>query len=286
MQASADNLAFAPPPEPAAIRGFVLAIIAHLLLLIALSGLITWQNDDQSSVVQAELWSSIPQEAAPAPPPPTPPQPPQPQVQPQPKEVQPAPPPPAVKQPDISVEREKKKREEEAKRRADDEQRRKQLEAQKRKLEEQKLAEEKAHKEELAKEQKEKQKREQVREQVRKDQLARMQALAAGSGSPDSQGVAQQSAGPSASYASKLAGIFKRNMHFPVDGIAGNPKVQVQVRVAPGGIILGVQVTKPSGNQAWDDAVVRAIENTSRIPPDEHGKWITEFPLTWGPKDV
>jgi colicin import membrane protein len=208
-------------------------------------------------------------------------------VQPQPKEVQPAPPPPVAKQPDIAVEREKKKREEEAKRRAEDEQRRKQLEAQKRKLEEQKLAEQKleeqkAHKEELAKQEKEKQ----LREKARKDQLARMQALAAGSGSPMSQGVAQQSSGPSASYASKLAGIFKRNMHFPVDGIAGNPKVQVQVRVAPGGIILGVQVTKPSGNQAWDDAVVRAIENTSRIPPDEHGKWITEFPLTWGPKDV
>jgi colicin import membrane protein len=203
-------------------------------------------------------------------------------VQPQPKEVQPAPPPPVAKQPDISVEREKKKREEEAKRRAEDERRREQLEAQKRKLEEQKLAEEKTRKEELAKQEKEKQ----LREKSRQDQLARMQALAAGSGSPTSQGVAQQSSGPSASYASKLAGIFKRNMHFPVDGIAGNPKVQVQVRVAPGGIILGVQVTKPSGNQAWDDAVVRAIENTSRIPPDEHGKWITEFPLTWGPKDV
>ncbi|HTH81207.1 MAG TPA: cell envelope integrity protein TolA [Ramlibacter sp.] len=282
MQASADNFAFAPPPEPAAVRGFVLAVIAHLLLLIALSGLITWQNDDQSSVVQAELWSRIPQEAAPPPPAPTPAQPPRPQVQPQPKEVQPAPPPPVAKQPDISVEREKKKREEEAKRRAEDERRREQLEAQKRKLEEQKLAEEKTRKEELAKQEKEKQ----LREKSRQDQLARMQALAAGSGSPTSQGVAQQSSGPSASYASKLAGIFKRNMHFPVDGIAGNPKVQVQVRVAPGGIILGVQVTKPSGNQAWDDAVVRAIENTSRIPPDEHGKWITEFPLTWGPKDV
>lgn len=285
MEATADNLAFAPPPEPAAVRGFVLAVIAHLLLLIALSGLITWQSDDQSSPVQAELWSSIPREAAPAPPPPTPPQP-QVQPQPQPKEVQPAPPPPVAKPPDIAVEREKKKREEEAKRRAEDEQRRKQLEAQKRKLEEQKLAEEKAHKEELAKQQKEKQQREQLREAARKDQLARMQALAAGSGSPMSQGIAQQSTGPSASYASRLAGIFKRNMHFPVDGIAGNPKVQVKVRVAPGGIILGVQVTTPSGNPAWDDAVVRAIENTPRIPPDEHGKWITEFPLIWGPKDV
>jgi colicin import membrane protein len=280
MHATADNLVFAPPPEPAAVRGFVLAVIAHLLLLIALSGLITWQSADQNSVVEAELWSSIPQEAAPAPPPPTPPQPPQPPVQP--PAVQPAPPPPVVKQPDIAVEREKKKREDEAKRREEDEQRRKQLEAQKRKLEEQKLADEKARKEDLAKKEKEKQRL----EQVRKEQIARMQALAAGAGSPSSQGFAQQSAGPSASYASKLAALFKRNMHFPVDSIAGNPKVQLQVRIAPGGTILGVQVTKPSGNQAWDDAVVRAIENTSRIPPDEHGKWIPEFPLTWGPKDV
>src|SRR4051812_46563230 len=100
MQASADSLAFAPPPEPAAFRGFALAVIAHILLLIALSGLITWQNNERSDAVEAELWPSIPQQAAP------PPAPPQPEVK-QPV-VQPAPPPPVVKQPDIAVEREKK----------------------------------------------------------------------------------------------------------------------------------------------------------------------------------
>src|SRR5438874_11897316 len=128
MQASADRLEFAPPPEPAAVRGFVLAVIAHLLLLLALTWGINWQREERSMAVEAELWSSLPQEAAP------PPAPPQPEVKAAPV-VQPAPPPPVTKEPDIAVEREKKRREEEAKRRD----------------EQQKLAEEKKQKDELAK---------------------------------------------------------------------------------------------------------------------------------------
>src|SRR5437762_5531506 len=117
MQASADRLEFAPPPEPAAVRGFVLAVIAHLLLLLALTWGINWQREDRSMAVDAELWSSLPQEAAP-PPAPAPPEVKAPEV------IQPAPPPPVTKEPDIAVEREKKRREEE-------DQHRKQLEAQK-----------------------------------------------------------------------------------------------------------------------------------------------------------
>jgi colicin import membrane protein len=282
MQASADALAFAPPPEPAAVRGFVLAVFAHLLLVVALSLGINWDKDTAPAAVEAELWSSLPKDAAPPPAP----VPVEPEVVKAPPVVQPAPPPPVTKAPDIAIEREKKRKEQEAKRR-EDEQERKQLEAQKHKLEEQqRLADEKKMREELAKKEKQKQELDtKRREQLRKDQIARMQALAAGTGSPSAQGTAVQSSGPSASYAARLAALFKRNMHFPVDTIAGNPKVHVNVRIAPGGIILAVQVTQPSGNAAWDDAVVRAIENTQRIPADERGKWVTDFPLTWGPKD-
>jgi colicin import membrane protein len=281
MQASADALAFAPPPEPAAVRGFVLAVIAHLLLVVALSLGINWDKDTAPAAVEAELWSALPKEAAPVPAPV-----PEPQVVQAPPVVQQAPPPPVTKEPDIAIEREKKRKEQEAKRR-EEEQERKQLEAQKRKLEEQqRLADEKKMREELAKKDKLQKEREaKLREQTRKDQIARMQALAVGSGSPSAQGTAAQSSGPSASYAARLAALFKRNMHFPADTISGNPKVHVNVRIAPGGIILAVQVTQPSGNAAWDDAVVRAIENTQRIPADERGKWVTDFPLTWGPKD-
>lgn len=233
MQATADSLAFAPPPEPAAIRGFALAVIAHLLLLIALSGLITWQSDDRSAAVEAELWSNLPQEAAPPPPPP------QPEVTP--PVVQPAPPPPVTKQPDIAVEREKKKREE------------------------QKLAEERKQKEELAKKDKQK------LEQLRKENLARMMSEAAGNGAPTSKGTAQKSAGPSDGYAGRIRARVKPNIVF-MDDVPGNPSAEVEVRMAPDGTIVSRNITKPSGVKSWDDAVLRALDKTEVLPRDVDGR--------------
>jgi colicin import membrane protein len=278
MQASADSLAFAPPPEPAAFRGFALAVIAHILLLIALSGLITWQKDDHADAVEAELWSSIPQEAAPRP---APPQPPQPEVR-QPV-VQPAPPPPVVKQPDIAVEREKKRREEEAKRRHDEEER-KQLEAQKRKLEEQqKLADEKKQKQELAKAEKQKKELEAKKlEQLRKENLARMMSEAAGNGAPTARGNAAKSMGPSDSYAGRIRARVKPNIVF-ADDVPGNPSTEVEVAMAPDGTIVSRKITKASGVKSWDEAVLRALDKTEVLPRDVDGRihtpLIIEFKL-------
>jgi colicin import membrane protein len=278
MQASADSLAFAPPPEPGAFRGFTLALIAHLLLLVALTWGINWQRDNQTAAVEAELWSSIPQEAAP------PPAPPQPELK-QPPVVQPAPPPPVTKQPDIAVEREKQRREEEARKREEEEQR-KQLEAKKRKLEEQqKLADEKKRKDELAKQEKQKKELEAKKlEQLRKEQIQRSLSLAAGTGSPTSQGTAATSKGPSASYAARIAARIKPNIVF-TDVVSGNPTAEAYVRVAPDGTIVSVKLTKSSGVQAWDDAVVRAIEKTERIPRDVDGTIVPAFPIRFSPKD-
>ena len=44
MHASADRLEFAPPPQPGLVRAFVLAVIAHLLLMIALSWGMNWNR--------------------------------------------------------------------------------------------------------------------------------------------------------------------------------------------------------------------------------------------------
>jgi colicin import membrane protein len=267
MQASADSLAFAPPREPAAVRGFVLAVIAHLLLLVALTWGINWQRDDQNVAVEAELWSRIPQEAAPPPPPPAPPQP---EVKPPPV-VQTAPPPPVVKEPDIAVEREKKRREEEAKRREEEEQR-KQLEAQKKKLEEQQVALEKKQKEELAKKEKQKKELEAKKlDQLRKENLARMMADATGSGSPGSKGTAAKSAGPSDSYGGRIRARVKPNIVF-MDDVPGNPAAEVEVRMAPDGTIVSRRITKPSGVRSWDDAVLRALDRTEILPRDVDGR--------------
>src|SRR5690349_1406068 len=107
MPAATDHIEFAPPPQPGAVRALVLAIIAHLLLMLALTWGIKWNKESENAAAEAELWSTVPRQAAPAevqPPPPAPvPPPPAPQV------VTPPPPAPVQRQPDIALEREKAK---------------------------------------------------------------------------------------------------------------------------------------------------------------------------------
>lgn len=285
MEARADALAFIPPPEPAAVRGFVLAVIAHLLLVVALSVGISWDKDTAPAAVEAELWSSVPQEAAPPPPPPPPPAPePQQQVVTPPPAAEP-PPKPVEQQPDIALEREKKRKEEEARRREEEEQQR-QLEEQKRKLAEQKrLAEEKKKREELAKKEKLKQEQEaKLREQARKDQLARIQSLAAGTGSPGSQGTAQRSSGPTASYAGLIRARVKPNIVF-ADDVPGNPSTDVEVRMAPDGTIVARKITKSSGVPSWDQAVLRALDRTQILPRDVDGRVHTPLIIAFKLRD-
>jgi colicin import membrane protein len=286
MQATADSLAFAPPREPAAVEGFLLAAIAHVLLIVALAWGITWDKDTSPAAVEAELWSALPQEAAP---PPAPPPPPQPQVVQAPPIA--APPPPVVeKAPDIAIEREKQRKLEEAKRRQDEEKRK--LEAlKKRQLEEQarkeEAAREKAAREKLAKEQAAKDKAKQEleakkREQLRKEQLARMQALAAGGGSPSSQGTAAKASGPSDSYGGRIRARVKPNIVF-TDDVPGNPSTEVEVRMSPDGTIVARKINKASGVKSWDDAVLRALDKTEVLPRDVDGRvhspLIIEFKL-------
>ena len=79
MNATTDRLEFAPPPQPGPVRAFVLAVIAHVLLMVALTWGINWNREVENQAAEAELWSSVPQQAAPklveAPPPPAPPTP-------------------------------------------------------------------------------------------------------------------------------------------------------------------------------------------------------------------
>src|SRR5512133_146017 len=109
MPASTERFEFAPPPQPGLVRAFVLAVIAHVLLMLALTWGIHWNRENEDISAEAELWSATPQEAAPklveAPPPPRPP--------PVERKVEAPPPPPApvAKEPDIALQREKKKQE-------------------------------------------------------------------------------------------------------------------------------------------------------------------------------
>ena len=89
---------FAPPHTPGMLRALVLALLAHAALVAVLTVGVAWKRELPPATMEAELWSAIPQEAAPAPPEETPPEPetaPQPEVKPQPE---PPPPPPGWQQ--------------------------------------------------------------------------------------------------------------------------------------------------------------------------------------------
>ena len=78
--------AFAPEQPPGMRSGLVLAILAHVLLVAALAWSVNWKTSEPEGVV-AELWSAMPQIAAPRPTPPPEPRPPVVEV----KQPQPAP---------------------------------------------------------------------------------------------------------------------------------------------------------------------------------------------------
>ena len=45
MQAASDRLAFAPPPPPGMLRAFGLALVAHALLVAALTWGVNWHQE-------------------------------------------------------------------------------------------------------------------------------------------------------------------------------------------------------------------------------------------------
>ena len=284
MPGTHDRLELAPRAEPGALRAFGFALLVHLLLAAALTWGVSWKRNDPALSFEAELWSALPQEAAPpleAPPPP----PPEPVVAPTPA---PAPPPPAQAVPDadIALEREKKRKADEKKKAqalADKAEKAKKLEetqakakaAAQAKLEVKKLEAQKAQqtKKQAAAEAKQ-----------RKENLDRMNAQLGATGAADAKGSALKASGPSASYGGKVRAKVKPNIVFTED-VAGNPVAEVEVRTTPGGTITSQRLVKSSGNKAWDDAVIKAIIRTETMPRDVDGRVPTPLIIEFRPKD-
>lgn len=281
------RLDLAPPAEAGSRSAMALSLLAHLLLAAALAWGVQWTNSDPQVTFSAELWSPTAQQAAPAQvlPPPPPPAP----------EAKPAPPPaptPEARRPDpqpqadIALEREKKRKLEEE---------RKKAEALKDKAEKEKLAKDKAdkaRKDEEARKLKEKEKERELakakdearKEQARKEaaaqaaqdklrleQLQRIQGMAGATGSPESKGTALRSSAPSSSYAGKIIEQIRNNTTF-TDAGAGRPSVVVLVKTSSSGAILSRRVVTSSGNPAWDEAVLRAVDKMGTVPRDTDGR--------------
>ncbi len=302
---SNEGIEFGPPPEKRSMRAFMLAILAHLLLLGALTWGVNWQRTDKASSFEAELWSSVVQQAAPRavePPPPAPtppaPTPPAPKPAPEPPKVSPATP-----DVDIALEQEKKRKLIEKQKEAEDKklaerdklekiekanlQAKKELKAKeelaKRKAADEAKAEAKQDAKDLEKLQQSK--LADATKKQRDDAMKRMMGMAGASGGPEATGTAQASSGPSASYAGKVRAKVKPNVVFTAD-IVGNPSAEVEVRTTPDGTIVSHRLIKSSGNKAWDDAVMKAIVRTETMPRDVDGRVPTPMILSFRPEEL
>ncbi len=261
--------AFMPRAPVGLGRGLLLALVAHALLIAGLSLGVNWRASPPEGV-EAELWAAVPQIAAPRAAEPEPPPPP---VKPMPT---PQPVKPVVKEPllpDAQIAIEKAKRLEDKRKKdvaeqlaADKLAKQRQAEAAATLAQQKRKADADKAKADLAAK-----KQDAALAQAREAQMQRIAALAGATGDANATGTALQNAGPSASYIGRIKGRIRPNVSFP-DTIPGNPKVEVDVRLAPDGRIMSSRVVKGSGVPEWDAAVLRAIERTEVLPRDEYGK--------------
>lgn len=241
--------------------GAAAALLVHAGLIAALTLGIDWRSREPETVV-AELWSAVPQIAAPAPPPPA--------------VAAPLPPPPVARpevrpDADIALDRERRqkaeqKKAEDDKKRADAETERKRkadekkAEAERKKLEAAeaaRVAEEKAEDERLAKQ--------------RQENLRRMMGLAGSAPAAGTSGTAAQSSGPSANYLARLRKQVRDAVSF-TGTVPDSATTEVAVTTASGGTILTIKVIKKSGYPDWDEAVVRGLEKLGSLARDTDGR--------------
>ena len=300
------HLELAPPPAQGLGRSLGLALVVHLLLLIALTWGISWPTDS-TPAVEAELWSALPKAAAPPPPPPAPEPTPEPPPPPPAPKVKPTPPAPS-RDADIAIakqkkaEQEKRLEQEQLKLKKQTEQKEKEkAQEQQRQREKEKLAQEQRDKKEQAlKEQKEKDRKDKERKEqeakraaqderklqaMRDENLRRMAGMAGATGSPNATGDALRASGPSPSYGGRIIARVKPNIVFNPDDVSGNPVAEVEVRTAPDGKIMSRKLIKSSGNKAWDEAVIKALDKTDTLPRDTDGTIPTMMVLGFKPRD-
>ena len=250
------SLALNPPPNHLSAGAGMLSLLVHGLLAAALTWGVQWNHSSPTSF-EAELWSSIPQQAAP--PlvvPPT--------VVPTPVQEKKS----LVDDADIALQ---KKKERQAKEQQEEQAKRKAADELKQAKENKKLEKQKQEEEKL--------------EKLRADNLARMMGQADATGEANSTGTAQRASGPSPGYAGRIRARIKPNIVF-TDNIAGNPTAEEEVRTAADGTIVGTpRLIKSSGNKAWDDAAVNGVIRTQVLPRDLDGRVPSPMIIEFRPKD-
>jgi colicin import membrane protein len=236
--------------QPGGVRAVILALVVHALFFGFIIVGVSWQSSP-TPPIEAELWEKLPPAAAKPPPePPKPePEPPKPEP-PKPEPPKPEPPKPDVKpeppkpDPEIALKAEREKREREKKKKDDEaKKKREELEAARKKREQEevakkKLADDKRRREEEA-----------ARREADKARAAQMDAR-------------QKEFNE---YVAKIQAKIRSRANVP-DSVTGKPKVEVQIKVLPGGDVLDIRVTRSSGNRTYDAAIERAIRSAVPLP--------------------
>ncbi|MFL9894600.1 cell envelope integrity protein TolA [Paraburkholderia sp. RL17-381-BIF-C] len=123
----------------------------------------------------------------------------------------------------------------------------------------------------------------------RRARLAQMQGLATGgTGSTTSDGLGKNGTGSgsggtatSPGYSDKVRRAVRPNITW--GGETSGLETVVSVRCSPTGTLLGATISRSSGNAAWDDAALRAVQRTDPMPQDINGKTPTSFLITLRP---
>lgn len=273
---------FAPPKAPVGLGAIALALLAHAALIAALAWGTNWAHTPKVEAVQAELWATLPVQAAPAAPPAPPPV-----VEP------PAPPPlPAVVEPvalPAEIVTQKATQTKTAAIAPVPDLERKLAELKAKDASKQQAitaAKDKADKAAASlKAEAAAKARQEADDAARMDaqRAENLRRIAGMAGAGDA-GKARVSSGPSAEYGGRIKARIKPNITF-TEEVSGNPETEIEVRTAADGRIISRRVVKASGNRNWDDAVLKAIDKTEVLPRDENGRVPPELTIVFRRRD-
>ena len=302
------SLAIDAPFIPRRGSSFVAGLLAlgvHALFVLLLVFGVSWQTQHPAPVM-VDLWDALPAPSIPAPvPEPTPeplpsqpePPPPSPPPEPLPKPEPPKPAvktPPPTKAPDIALEKKKAETERLLKlKKMQDAEEKALVDAARAEAEQMK----KARDQQLA----EQKKRELLRQMEEESLMQRMMDEDVASESrqirqAEAQAQAAAAASKRQTEVARIVGQYRDMISAKVRGnirlaedLQGNPQVRCLVRLLPTGEVQEVRVLQSSGNKAYDDAVLRAVEKSSPLPlpsdRDARAEFLPELTLLHRPKD-
>ena len=122
----------------------------------------------------------------------------------------------------------------------------------------------------------------------RQEQIKRLKGLGDASTGPIDKTNPANFFEPSVTFLGRLLARVKPNIVFPdslLQTVNGNPAAEVVVFCNSDGEILYKKLTRSSGNPSWDEAVLKAIDKTRKLPRDENGNMPPKINFVFRPRD-